>query len=53
VIADTEILERRRRAEREHPPALERALDRRGVLRERELVVVPVTCLRAEGRIRP
>jgi hypothetical protein len=45
VIADTEALERRRRAEREHPPALEEVLDRCGILRERELVVLPVACI--------
>ena len=42
----------RRRAEREHPPALEKALDRCGVLRERDLVVVSVVCLRAT-EVRP
>jgi hypothetical protein len=47
VIADTEVLERRRRAERAHPPALEGVLDRCGVLRERELVVVPAACIQA------
>jgi hypothetical protein len=52
VIADTEVLERRRRAEREHPPALEQVLDRCGVLRERELVVVPAACIRA-AEVRP
>jgi hypothetical protein len=45
LIADTEILERRRRAERDRPPALEGALDRCGVLSERELVVVSVSCI--------
>ena len=52
VIANTEALERRRRAERERPPALEKALDRCGVLRERDLVVVSVVCLRAT-EVRP
>ena len=52
VIADTETLERRRRAEREHPPALETVLNRCGVLRERTLVVMPAACIRAEG-VRP
>ena len=52
VIADTGVLERRRRAEREHSPALEGVLDRCGVLRERELVVMTAACIRAEA-VRP
>ena len=48
VIADTEALERRRRADRDRPPALEEAMDRCGVLRERDLVVMTADCLRAE-----
>jgi hypothetical protein len=47
VIADTQALERRQRAEREHPPALQAILDRCGVLRERDLVVVPSPCILA------
>ena len=49
VIADTGALERRRRADRERPPALEDVLDRCGVLRERGLVVLTADCLRSEG----
>ena len=45
VVADAEVLERRRRTERERPPALEALLDRCGVLRDRELVVLPAACL--------
>lgn len=51
VIADTDALERRRRAERESPPALEGILDRCGVLRERELVVIPAACIRAAAEV--
>jgi hypothetical protein len=47
VIVDADALERRRRADRDHPPALERVLDRCGVLRERELVVLPAACIEA------
>jgi hypothetical protein len=47
VIADAEILERRRRADRDHPPALEKILDRCGVLRERDLVVLPTACIQS------
>jgi hypothetical protein len=47
VVADADVLERRRRAERERPPALEALLDRCGVLRERELVVLPAACILA------
>ncbi|MCC7368564.1 MAG: hypothetical protein IT306_09085 [Chloroflexi bacterium] len=47
VIADADLLERRRRSERERPPALEALLDRCGVLKERELVVVPAACILA------
>lgn len=54
VVADADILERRRRAERERPPALEALLDRCGVLKERELVVVPAACIvEAAGDVRP
>jgi hypothetical protein len=52
VIADAEALERRRRAERERPPALEGLLDRCGVLRERDLVVMAADCIRVGG-VRP
>jgi hypothetical protein len=45
VVADESVLERRRRAEREHPPALEKALDACGVLRERDLVAMMADCL--------
>jgi len=45
VVADTTSLERRRRSERERPPALARALDRCGVVRERELVALMADCL--------
>lgn len=45
VIVDADVLERRRRSEREHPPALEKVLNRCGVLRERELVVVTAACI--------
>ena len=45
VVADADILERRRRTERERPPALEALLDRCGVLKERELVVLPAACI--------
>jgi hypothetical protein len=47
VIADVDLLARRRRTEREQPPALERLLDRCGVLRERELVMLPAACIQA------
>lgn len=47
VIADAELLERRRRADRDQAPALERILDRCGVLRERDLVVLPAACIEA------
>ena len=54
VVADADILERRRRTERERPPALEALLDRCGVLKERELVVVPAACIvEAAADIRP
>ena len=52
VIADTEALERRRRSERERPPALEGMLSVCGILRERDLVVMTATCLRTGG-VRP
>lgn len=52
VVADTDVLERRRRTERERPPALEALLDRCGALKERQLVVVPAACIvEAAGEI--
>jgi hypothetical protein len=45
VIANPDALERRRRADRDHPPALEKILDRCGVLRERDLVVLTAACI--------
>jgi hypothetical protein len=55
IIADEGALERRRRAERARAPALERALDRCDVLRERELVVLHASCLLAirTAEVRP
>ena len=50
VIADARVLERRRQAERERPPALERILDRCGVLREHDLVVIPAPCILAAAK---
>jgi hypothetical protein len=47
VVADAEVLERRRRADRERPPAVETLLDRCGAVRERELVVLPAACILA------
>jgi hypothetical protein len=44
IVADAGVLEERA-SERERPPALEALLDRCGVLRERELVVVPAVCV--------
>jgi hypothetical protein len=54
VIANPDVLERRRRADREHPPALEKILDRCGVLRERDLVVLTAACIQdaASGQSR-
>jgi hypothetical protein len=49
VLVDGDALARRRRADRERPPALEGLLDRCGVLRERELVVMLTTCIRTAG----
>ena len=53
VIADDDTLERRRRADRAHPPALEGLLDDCGVVHERELVVMTAACIRAAAGVRP
>jgi hypothetical protein len=53
VIADDDTLERRRRTDRDHPPALEGLLDDCGVVRERELVVMTAACIRAAAGVRP
>jgi len=47
VIANATLLERRARDNPDRPPALAELLTRCGILRERELVVMPADCVRA------
>ena len=53
VIANAALLERRARDNPDRPPALAGLLDRCGILRERELVVIPADCVRAAASATP